>query len=82
MGSAVSTDVRLHHNLFNWPYLPPDQWIAGGQIKAGANTFQWFAEAVVGRSVTTMDELLGEAEGSDVGSGGVIFLPYTKGPAS
>jgi xylulokinase len=82
MESAVSADVRLNHHLFNWPYLPPDKWIAGGQIKAGAATLKWFAEAVGGRSPVTIDELLAEAEGSDVGSGGAIFLPYLMGRGS
>lgn len=82
MGAAVSTNLRLHHDLFNWPYLPPDCWIAGGQTKAGASSLQWFARIVGDGDDVRFDDLLAEAQHSDIGSGGVIFLPYLMGRGS
>ncbi len=83
MSEAVTSEVRLGHNLFNWPYLPPELWIAGGQTKAGASTLQWFADMVGGsQHEVSLDKLLAEAEASPVGSSGVTFLPYLMGRGS
>jgi xylulokinase len=82
MDRAVATDLRLAHDLFNWPYLLPDRWIAGGQTKAGASALQWFARIVGDDSARALDELLAQAERSSIGCGGVIFLPYLMGRGS
>ncbi|MBN8999124.1 MAG: hypothetical protein J0H54_06930, partial [Rhizobiales bacterium] len=82
MSEAVSTDIRLGHNLFNWPYLPPDRWIAGGQTKAGASALQWFSEAAGGPEPVGIDRLLAEAAEVGPGSDGVVFLPYLMGRGS
>jgi len=81
MEAPVSAAARIDHHLFNWPYLPPERWIAGGQIKAGARTLQWFGEMTGGRDPVAAD-LVREAETSKAGSRGAIFLPYLMGRGS
>jgi xylulokinase len=82
MEAQVSAATRIDHDLFNWPYLPPERWIAGGQIKAGARTVQWFSEMTGGRDAVAADDLVREAERSEAGSRGAIFLPYLMGRGS
>lgn len=82
MSEAVTTEIRIDHNLFNWPYLPPELWIAGGQTKAGASALQWFADAIGGSEPVAIDRLLAEAAEIEPGSRGVVFLPYLMGRGS
>ena len=82
MADAVSAELRLEHNLFNWPYLPPDLWIAGGSTKTGAQSLQWLAEVLGGPEPVPVAELLAEASLVESGSSGVTFLPYLLGRGS
>jgi len=77
LDAALPSQVRVDHALFNWPYLAP-LWIAGGQIKAGASSLNWFAQ-IVDRP---LEVLITEAAASPPGCRGVLFLPYLIGRGS
>jgi xylulokinase len=82
MADAISSELRLEHNLFSWPYLPPDLWIAGGSTKTGAQSLQWLAEVLGGAEPVPVAALLAEASLVESGSSGVTFLPYLLGRGS
>lgn len=80
--SQLDPQLRLEHDLFNWPYVA-GRWIAGGQIKAGASALQWFGGVLAGgKGQAEIEERLVEAATSPPGSRGVTCLPYLLGRGS
>jgi gluconokinase len=67
--------------LFCYPLLK-DVFIKGGAVNNGGNILSWFAESFTDgkrRSGSSYASLIEQAHTVDVGSGGLIFLPYLHG---
>jgi xylulokinase len=66
---------------FTAPAPLPGRWLVGGAMAATGASLDWFRDAVLGGSRTTV-ELLAEAAAAPPGADGLIFLPYLAGERS
>jgi xylulokinase len=78
----ITADVCLERSLFRYPLLE-GRWACGGFVLSGGSALAWLSGALAAPDQpVTIDELLQEASGIPVGSGGVLFLPYLVGRGS
>lgn len=74
---VVADRVVVHPNLLTFLHVLPGKALIGGSMIAAGAALDWCRKLVSGD--LSFDQLTQLAHASDVGAGGVIFLPYLSG---
>jgi len=73
----ADAQARIHPDLLTFLHVLPGMALIGGSMIAAGAALEWCRQLLPGS--LTFEELTELASGSEVGSGGVIFLPYLNG---
>ena len=81
----ISAKPVLSNSASSWCYCMDEQhWLVGGAINNGGIALAWLRDAlqIISSAELSFDQLLDFAQQSQLGSGGVICLPFFAGERS
>jgi xylulokinase len=81
------TDPRPNRNLVCIPHAVPGRWMLDAVMTSTGASMKWFVNALcvhdrddaLGDGADPFQAVTADAEGSQIGSGGLLFLPYLMG---
>jgi len=83
VSDRVPGSTLVNNSLFCYSYVN-DQFITGGTTKCGGDSVRWFIDTFMGGypKEGVFDLIANDANASQLGANGVIFMPYLMGMGS